>query len=144
MKIYSLAFVSSIVLSRCASFPKATPKSLTGDWTGAYSYSNSNTSFKNTHVEFKAHLMQKESRLEGTITEPNTFDNTGSAPQLSARLSEGSILGDRVKFRKTYNGEGGYTHSVDYEGILDPKRQAMTGQWVIGESVGPFSMKRVP
>lgn len=147
VKIFVFVIATAMALGGCASISKNVGENtLTGDWAGDYSFKESPG--HDVHVDFRVSLIQTGTRLEGSIVEPNKLDPPGASsttvhvPQLTATIHDGEIIDDQVHFRKQYNGEGGYTHSVIYSGILTSDRRKIVGQWTVGENVGPFSMVR--
>ena len=86
--------------------------SLTGLWNGLFSYPHL---FEPT--SFVAILIEQGARFSGTTHEPCT-----RGPNLGGLLYatiEGHRDGAGVFFIKTYDGTGGWTHSVTYEGRLN-------------------------
>jgi hypothetical protein len=116
-------------------------RSLTGRWAGTYFYSSGN------RIEFRASLEEREGNVLGRTTEPNVRIFRMS-PEFFADL-KGQVVGDSVRFVKTYDGTGGARHSVVYEGRLSPDGTTIEGRWSIGGCLfltlasGPFSMRRV-
>lgn len=138
-RVSALWLVGSLVgFSGCSTVPRRQTPSLTGTWVGDYAYDGKH---QITHVSFQATLTRVGNHLDGMISEPNTFDDKGETKQLTATIFEGVVEGTQVRFRKQYNGAGGYSHSVMYSGTLDPERATITGQWSIKELVGAFTMK---
>jgi hypothetical protein len=105
---------------------------INGTWKGTYSYEDGRPP-----VSFELELCQESSRIRGSVAEPAS---TGGA-ELGARV-EGSVAQGTLTFRKTYDGRGGLSHSVEYEGAAANGR--MSGKWRIGTEVsGPFEIERV-
>lgn len=110
---------------------------LSGLWEGQYKYPNSWQS----PVSFDADITDKAGTLSGVITEPNTFDQ--EAGHLLSAAMAGSVEGTRVKFTKTYVGEGRAQHSLTYEGVLSEKATRIVGHWRTGFMRGEFEMTRL-
>ncbi|HJS80986.1 MAG TPA: hypothetical protein VJ748_10205 [Vitreimonas sp.] len=109
--------------------------SLTGLWTGAYRYSRSAAA-----VPFNARLEESRESFTGEIDEPNTFADP-SAARLSASV-HGSRTAFDVRFVKTYDGSAGQSHTVGYEGVVNPDFTRIDGQWSLPGSSGTFFMER--
>jgi hypothetical protein len=101
-------------------------QSLTGVWHGLYSYD-----LASAPVYFVATLMSGAGWISGTSHEAIN-EIVGQALTLFASL-EGSIVGAKVSFIKTYDGSGGWSHSVPYEGTLSPDGTEIEGRWEIIE-----------
>jgi hypothetical protein len=101
---------------------------LAGTWNGRYSYQSS---AGRQEVPFKLELTVRRTSLSGRMTEPATFGDN-SSPNLYANVV-GIVEGRRVRLIKTYDGTGGQTHSVYYEGVLDPGSTTLSGSWIISD-----------
>jgi hypothetical protein len=113
------------------------PSALSGEWQGDYTYTDSRPP-----VNFLLEAtFDGAGRLSGSISEPNTF-GSNDVSFLHAYVS-GAIDGNVVRFTKTYDGTGGQSGSVIYEGVLDPSTSTIAGTWRIGDLGGQFAMKRV-
>jgi hypothetical protein len=111
-------------------------ESLTGVWHGLYSYEV----FREP-VYFVATLIDAGSSVSGT-THESEIGETGSPLTLFASI-EGTKRGSSVMFTKTYDGSGGWEHSVSYDGSLSPDATEIEGTWSIGhEASGRFLMIR--
>ncbi|HUO92830.1 MAG TPA: hypothetical protein VMU22_07905 [Rhizomicrobium sp.] len=110
--------------------------SLTGVWQGFYSYPRALAP-----VQFTATLIESQSWLTGTTHEPmDVGPNKGET--IYATLS-GSRDGMSVTFDKTYDGSGGRTHTIHYEGTLSEDGTEIEGRWIIRASwAGRFLMIR--
>jgi hypothetical protein len=106
---------------------------LSGQWQGSYGYADSRPP-----VSFIMEATFADGGLSGTISEPNTFGTAGVS-FLHAYV-QGSIDGDIIQFTKTYDGTGGQTHSVQYNGVIDRSNRRITGTWRIQGSGGQFTM----
>jgi hypothetical protein len=140
MKIYAMAVIGCVGLAGCAGTPV-----LTGDWSGVYTYNHPQVeNGAPTQVPFKARLIQTGDRLEGTISEPNTFQPLGitDREELNAILLAGQVTDSEVWFRKEYNVPGHKLEPIDYRGTLDSRKRTLTGQWNIERTVGSFTMSR--
>jgi hypothetical protein len=99
-------------------------KDVTGVWHGLYSYD-----FAQAPVYFVATLLAGANWISGTSHEASE-GKIDQALTLYAAL-EGSIAGDSVAFVKTYDGSGGWNHSVPYSGSLSPDGLEIEGTWHI-------------
>lgn len=112
---------------------------LSGTWQGLYSYSDGRES-----VAFVAVVIDAAGSLGGTTHERC---GAGEAPggYLYATL-RGRRAGSTVTFAKTYDGTGGWEHSVGYDGTINEDGTEITGQWRVdgewGMWTGPFLMMR--
>jgi hypothetical protein len=108
-----------------------------GKYVGSYEYPNTTPP-----VSFNAIMVIENGRIIGMTREPKTFGE-GDMPYLYADIV-GTISSDgTVKFVKTYDGTGGQTHSVNYEGKMDFRSKTITGTWSISADWGgKFSMKK--
>ena len=131
-------FASSRRVVRGRSRERRRYTSLTGAWSGAYGYSG--LSHGRGDVPFNALLNEADGALTGSTDEPNTFA-PGEAASLFANLS-GSRAGAKVSFVKTYDGTGGQTHSIAYEGEVNEAMTRIDGRWRGGWLSGPFFMER--
>ena len=126
-----------LALGEAASSRKA-QSDLTGLWRGRYYYPSSNDGV--TSVEFDMDLTFSQGRITGFVTEPNTFGNKTSA-KLYATF-DGTVSGNRVEWKKTYDGTGGVDHSVIYRGTLNRKTRRIEGRWNIpGNWSGDFHIE---
>ncbi len=107
---------------------------LTGAWRGVYAGDG------NANTEFTATLSSLGSRVSGTMVEPNTF-GSGDVAFLLSSVS-GQISGTSVRFVKTYDGSGGQSHSVRYDGEVSANGRRITGTWTTGGVSGVFEMVR--
>jgi hypothetical protein len=111
-------------------------ESLTGIWQGFFSYPRAMGP-----VQFTATLIETQHWLTGMTHEPmDVGPNKGET--IYATLS-GSRDGTSVVFDKTYDGSGGRTHTIHYEGTLSDDGIEIEGRWIIRASrVGRFLMIR--
>jgi hypothetical protein len=100
---------------------------LTGVWHGLYSYD-----LAIAPVYFVATIMSGRGWINGTSHEAAN-EIAGQALTLFAAL-EGSLAGTAVTFVKTYDGTGGWSHSVPYSGTLSPEGLEIEGTWEIKEA----------
>ena len=108
--------------------------SLTGVWQGRYVYGNGQDR------AFLATLMEFGAFLSGTTHELNS-DGHGAEEQFA--MVEGSRAGRSVRFVKTYDGSGGWSHSVSYEGTVSSDSTEIDGRWSIENAAsGTFLMMR--
>jgi hypothetical protein len=98
--------------------------SLTGVWHGLYSYPEFAES-----VYFVATLIQSGGSISGTIHEAEIGRN-GAPLTLYASVS-GSVDKPNVDFAKTYDGSGGWSHTVTYSGLLNDDWSEIDGTWTI-------------
>lgn len=109
---------------------------LTGVWHGLYSYER----FREP-VYFVATLIDSGSFVSGT-THESEIGERGAPLTLFAAIEGASAEGD-VDFTKTYDGSGGWAHSVAYDGRLSADGTEVEGRWTIGrQAAGRFLMIR--
>jgi hypothetical protein len=118
----------------------STSSNLTGVWHGLYSYD-----LAMAPVYFVATLMSGPSWISGTSHEA-VNEIFGQALTLFATL-EGSLDSPKVAFVKSYDGSGGWSHSVPYNGALSPDATEIEGTWEIADpgyspTTGRFLMIR--
>lgn len=78
------------------------------------------------------------------MEEPNTFGHP-SAPKLYANVECRLLVGSgppRLVLRKVYDGTGGQSHAVHYEGDLSWDGRTVNGNWRIGATTGRFSLTK--
>jgi hypothetical protein len=108
---------------------------LTGVWQGLYSYDWGDDE------GFVATLLHTGTMIYGS-THENDTRGWSDTPVLFA-LIEGRCDAAQVSFRKTYDGSGGWSHTVQYDGVLAPDGAEIQGTWFIpGEATGRFLMIR--
>lgn len=101
---------------------------LTGVWDGLYSYSRTGQ----LESSFTAILFQTGDALSGTVHE--TMRRLLGKDVAASALLEGTVEGRRVGFAKTYDGSGGQTHTVVYDGRLSGDE--IEGVWTIPTAPG--------
>jgi hypothetical protein len=117
-------------------------RSLTGVWSGQYSYR-----FWRRAVDFTAHLVETNGALWGSTEE--TVDIMGR-PQILAAMLDGARHGSAVAFRKSYDhetrsGRGTVYRRVDYRGQISADGSQIEGSWrVAAFQSGRFVMIRAP
>ncbi len=112
---------------------------LSGTWRGTYYYPRPANGVSS--VDFEMDLTFSQSNISGFISEPNTFGNKSSA-NLYASF-EGGALGNDLSWTKTYDGTGGISHSITYEGKLDRRAKRIEGKWSFpGNWSGRFVITR--
>lgn len=109
---------------------------LGGMWQGVYA-----GGLNPRPVNFVMTLQVYGNTCRGRIEEPNTFGHP-SAPRLYANVECRLVVGrpPRLVFRKVYDGTGGQSHSVDYDGEISLDGRSVTGTWRIGTLSGGFSL----
>jgi hypothetical protein len=112
---------------------------LSGTWQGLYYYREAGEP-----VAFVAVVIDAGGSFGGTTHERcSAWEAPGG--YLYATLS-GQHGGSSVTFMKTYDGTGGWEHSVGYEGTINEDGTEITGQWQLhdegGVWTGPFLMMR--
>ena len=111
-------------------------KSLTGVWTGLFSYPRA---IKAGH--FTATLLETASRLSGSTSEIWPWQPRAGETVFAGLM--GSRTGRAVRFTKTYEGPGRPNHSVEYEGTVSNDVLEIEGRWSIpGNWAGRFLMIR--
>lgn len=111
-------------------------KPLTGVWNGMYSYPA-----LLDPVCFVATLIDAGVTFSGSIHE--TCDTGEGVQATLLALLSGSCAGHSVTFAKDYDGSGGWTHTVHYEGTLSSDGTEIEGRWhVPGAMSGKFLMIR--
>jgi hypothetical protein len=96
---------------------------LTGVWHGLYTYLS--------HAEpvyFVATIIAHGDHFSG-LTHEAQVGRSGAPLALHASV-EGTVDGNQVNFKKSYDGSGGWTHSLMYFGQLNGERTEIEGQWV--------------
>lgn len=115
---------------------KSLAASLTGIWQGLYSYSDGRED-----APFVATLMELGGAISGTTHEPCPTGES-SCGLAFAEIS-GRRQGRTVTFAKTYDGTGGLSHTVLYEGALSSDGTEIEGVWKMpGDRTGRFMMIR--
>jgi hypothetical protein len=111
-------------------------ENLTGVWHGLYSYQ----AYREP-VYFVATLIDTGSMIAGTTHESEIGES--GAPLTMFASIEGQRSGHAVTFTKSYDGSGGWDHSVAYSGELSADCSEIEGQWSIGSKAsGRFLMIR--
>ena len=123
------------VATQTARVDQAPVRDLTGRWQGRYYYQDGRES-----VAFVVDMYDNGGKLEGRISEPNTFGGA-DARSLYANLA-GGVQGRALSFSKTYDGTGGQSHSVQYRGELDQDDMSAKGTWRIPGANGRFELYR--
>lgn len=134
-RIYGLC---GLLLCLAASQLMAAGLAGTSLWSGQYGYSDGRAS-----VPFTLSLkVAADGSFTGVTTEPAPFSAGNAVKALTADVS-GSFNGTRIYFKKTYDGSGGRTHTVEYNGTLSPEGHTMSGTWKLDTISGSFSAERV-
>ena len=118
----------------------------TGAWKGLYHYPplrKDGTPYNKAPVPFSAKLTQVGERLEGNISEPQTFGPIPAAV-LKSYLVNGLVdRAGNVRFIKKYDGSGGVEHAVTYKGTLARDGKRMEGTWLLlNGSEGKFELEK--
>ena len=115
---------------------KTNAQSLTGVWNGLYTYPR--------HLEpvsFVAVLVDSGMSFSGTTHEPHVSNDVPGG--MLYGMIDGRREGAAVTFTKTYDGTGGWTHSVWYEGSVNGEATEIEGRWTVpGIWSGKFLMIR--
>lgn len=136
---FALTFTLTLTLT-LANLTAAHAADLTGSWEGHYAYPPAEGGSA-PPVVFSASLRQSDEKLEGEITEPNTFAAADkSVRELKAKVA-GTVTKQSVRFVKTYDGTGGQSHSVRYRGKQTGDK--VQGTWTVDTLSGTFEMERV-
>lgn len=115
----------------------ATPSDISGEWQGLFDYVQGD----DLPATFEANLHPGAGNaFQGSIVELNTFSSEPYGFLLSTVT--GRVNGSSVSFTKTYVASGAVTHSVTYEGVLEPSGRRITGTWNAGGNKGVFEMAR--
>lgn len=109
--------------------------SLSGEWQGEFWGPQAQ------RTQFSAVLQEAGGVFSGSLSEPNTFA-IGAGSALYANLSGAMQENGRISFSKTYDGTGGVSHTVYYEGQIDEARSIIAGTWSVGSNSGEFRMQR--
>lgn len=108
---------------------------LTGIWQGLYSYPQALAP-----VAFTATLLDS-GRLSGSIHEIAIGEDELPVQVFATIL--GRREGFAVQFDKTYDGQKGWSHAVNYAGALNEDATEIQGRWTIpGVWAGKFLMIR--
>ena len=111
-------------------------KSLTGVWQGTYTYSSGLKP-----EPFIATLIEAGHSLSGSTHEPGAHRD-GRPVTLYASLV-GARSGSFASFTKTYDGTGGWDHSIEYSGTVNGDATEIEGEWTFpGQWAGRFLMVR--
>jgi hypothetical protein len=107
------------------------PQDVSGVWYGRYAADHG---YEDNG--FIALLEELHGSVTGTISEP---DNGGGIRRatVTGRREDG-----RLSFTKRYDGSGGWTHSVAYNGHVDADGTLVMGSWIVQGLTGAFDMTR--
>jgi hypothetical protein len=128
----SLVAIAAVAMS-VAGVQAAAAQDLGGVWVGYYAYAGGAGK-----VDMQAHLSSEGSGVSGQMIEPRTFGDPGVL-FLTSNL-RGSSSGGSMRFTKTYDGTGGQSHSVAYEGAFDSAGQCIAGNWTLEGTSGTFRL----
>jgi hypothetical protein len=118
-----------------AAASRGTGFSLTGLWNGLYAYPRNLEP-----TSFVAILIEQGASFSGTTHEPCARE--ASLGRVLYATIEGRRDGSAVAFTKTYDGAGGWTHSVAYDGVLSGDGTEIEGRWKTSGWSGKFLMLR--
>jgi hypothetical protein len=108
---------------------------LGGAWSGLYFYPG-----YGEPVTFVAILIDSGTRFSGSLHE---YEGIISEKRILLYSTvQGQRDGTAASFVKTYDGTGGWTHSVAYEGSLNADATEIAGHWHHDGSTGTFLMTR--
>ncbi|WP_052134420.1 hypothetical protein [Sphingomonas sp. 37zxx] len=110
------------------------PSDLSGVWYGDYA-SNHWSVDPNSFI---ALLEEQGGSLSGSITERDIWLGSG----IVRASVDGTRQGLTVRFRKQYDGSGGLSHAVDYQGTVNDDATRIVGRWKMRFYAGSFSMSR--
>ena len=108
------------------------PQDLTGVWYGRYSADHGGED-----NGFIALLEELGGTVTGSISEPDAHQGGIRRATVS-----GWRDGASLHFTKRYDGTGGWTHAVDYAGLIDADGTIVMGSWVVEGLTGAFDMTR--
>jgi hypothetical protein len=112
-----------------------TGASIDGAWNGLYFYPG-----YPEPVRFVALLIDVGSRFSGSIHE---YEGIVSQKRILLHATvDGRRNATSVSFLKTYDGTGGWKHSVGYDGTLNADATEIEGQWYVDGARGRFIMVR--
>ena len=101
-----------------------------GRWAGTYYYSDGRPP-----VNFTLEVITPGTSFYGQIIEPNTFGNSGNRFLYSD--VDGQIYKDgSIRFYKYYDGSGGVSHMVQYDGWFT--NHGIEGTWSVDNAWGDF------
>lgn len=113
-----------------------------GEWTGTYYYDeiDANQQRRRRPVDFVVILNVAGDSFSGKVKEPRTFGQAGSDFLFAEML--GRVNGSDMSFvfMKKYDGTSGVTHTVFYQGKIDPRTLRVEGEWSIDKATGAFHM----
>lgn len=114
----------------------AQDNNLTGVWHGLYTYPT-----QHMPVYFVATLIDSGHHISG-MTHESEIGAFGAPLTLHAAIA-GARHAMTVSFTKSYDGSGGWDHSVAYEGSVNGEWTEIEGRWTIGiRAAGKFLMIR--
>lgn len=121
-----LAIMFFLINSANAATPNIAEK-----WHGFYFYANKKS------VPFDMQIQVANGIVVGQTSEKIVSSN-GSVNEKHAKIS-GNVQGKIISFIKTYDGNGGWSHSVEYRGDISADGTEMTGTWRLGIGRGSFT-----
>lgn len=135
MRALVLAAFAAFAFMAAPASAQTRPQTISGVWLGQYSYP---PEAGRAPVKFQARFASAANgRVTGSMIEPNTFGDQ-TAYFLTSNIAGSIGPNGAVLLDKTYDGTGGQTHTVHYEGAFSVG--CVAGQWAIGGSGGPFHM----
>jgi hypothetical protein len=112
-----------------------TGRDLGGAWSGLYFYPG-----YGEPISFAAILIDAGTYFSGSCHEYEAI--VSPTRTLLHATVRGRRAGTAVSFTKTYDGSGGWNHSVNYEGTLNAAATEIEGRWNVDGLVGTFLMTR--
>jgi len=135
MQVLKALAVAGMLAFAPAAHAQSQTVDLTGVWQGAYwSGEGAATLFQVTFDDGAP-----GGDFTASVIEPNTFGNN-TAHFLQATV-QGSVSDGRLSMLKTYDGTGGVSHAVAYNGVVLSERR-IVGIWNVQGGSGQFEIVR--
>jgi hypothetical protein len=131
-----------IRIDRDSSVPAATSAhrdapTCAGSWSGIYFYDNPQEG-----SPFTMTVTCNGSKCSGKSSEPNMLDPPPVKVQTLGAFIDGTCSSDGFVFKKTYDGKGGHSHTVEYSGQFDTTGKELGGKWMVNGGTGGFAMSK--